>query len=78
MLPLDVLAHQRALVAHLLAPVDGEVAAAAVARSVKGVRPEVKSSGTRARAAFITPTSALATPTSTWTITACGRPVTSQ
>jgi hypothetical protein len=41
-----------------------------------GVRPAVISIGTRARAALMIPLSALAVPTVTWTITACGRPVT--
>ena len=44
--------------------------------SVIGFRPAVKSMGTFARAAFMRPPVALAAPTITWTITACGRPVT--
>ena len=45
-------------------------------RSVMGLRPAVKSIGTLDRAAFMMPPSALAAPTMTCTITACGRPVT--
>ena len=44
--------------------------------SVMGFRPAVKSIGTFERAAFMMPPSALAVPTITCTITACGRPVT--
>ena len=41
-----------------------------------GVRPAVKRIGTCERAALMMPPSALAAPTITWTITACGRPET--
>jgi hypothetical protein len=41
-----------------------------------GVRPAVIRIGTLARAALMTPPSALAPPTITWTITAWVRPVT--
>ena len=44
--------------------------------SVGGVRPDVKKIGTLSRAALSRPISALAMPTLTWTMTACGRPVT--
>ena len=45
--------------------------------SVHGVRPAIINMGTFSRAALITPQSALAEPTFTWTITACARPVAS-
>ena len=44
--------------------------------SVIGLRPAVKSIGTPTREALMIPASALAAPTMTCTITACGRPVT--
>ena len=42
--------------------------------SNSGVRPAVKNIGTCERAAFIRPHTALAAPTLTCSITACGRP----
>jgi hypothetical protein len=43
---------------------------------VIGLRPALKRMGTLLRAAFMMPPIAFAAPTITWTITACGRPVT--
>ena len=74
--PLDELAHDRALVERLLAPMDQRVAGAGHPASLSGVRPAHSTSGTLERNAFISAPSALAVPGVVWTIATAGSPVT--